>query len=41
MKLHDAFETCMQLTQFDNAGRTFWGAHQSFFKQVNGSSSEP
>lgn len=34
MALHDAFEKCMALTQAENSGRTFWGAHQSFFKQL-------
>ena len=34
IKLHEAFEKCIALTSVDNSGRSFWGAHQSFFKQL-------
>ena len=34
MRLHDAFEKCIGLTSVENSGRSFWGAHQSFFKQL-------
>ena len=32
--LHDGFERCMALTNADNAARSFWSSHQSFFKQL-------
>lgn len=34
MRLHEAFEKCIALTSVENSGRSFWGAHQAFFKQL-------
>lgn len=33
-ELLKGFETCIQLTGCESSGRSFWGAHQAFFKQL-------
>jgi hypothetical protein len=33
-ELLKGFEVCIQLTGCESSGKSFWGAHQAFFKQL-------